>query len=220
MSAPTEPEHTSNLQEAARAAVAGVMVGLPATVLSYDSVTQTASVRVVPCFRRRDPSNGGLPVCYRPPDLHNLPVGFPGGDAWGMTWPLTAGDTGRVVVLDRSIDEWKASGAATTEPQDPRRHDLTDAVFAPDIAPPGAPRASDSVDASAMVIRGAEIKMGSASASDFVALSSLVESEIAALWTAMNTHVHSGVTSGAAITAVSGTAGSAGSVAATKVKAE
>lgn len=185
MSGPTEPEHTGNLQEAARAAVAKVMVGNPATVLSYDSARQTVSVRIVPCFRRRDPANGGQAACYRPPDLHNIPVGFPGGDAWGITWPLTAGDTGRIVVLDRSADEWKAGGAATTEPQDQRRHDLTDSIFVPDIAAPGVPREASAVSADAMVLRGAELRLGSASASDFVALSSKVDTEIARIWSVL-----------------------------------
>jgi hypothetical protein len=81
------------------------------------------------------------------------------------------------------MDEWKAQGGTTSEPQDPRRHDLTDSVFIPGLrsfAPaeviPAAGRADD-----AMVIWGDDIRLGDASATDYVALAQPTEDNFTAL---------------------------------------
>jgi hypothetical protein len=88
----------------------------------------------------------------------------------------------------------------------------------------------------AAVIESDDVRLGAVDAADFVALASKVEAELDALWTAMNTHVHTsaapGVPTGPAITPPSGTtppappsgAGAlpsgAGAVGATRVKAK
>lgn len=170
MADPTRPTFTDNVREAARSAVAGVNVALPATVVSYDAVTQTATIRVVPCFRRKDPSQGGAVVCYSPPDVPGVPVAFPGAGDWSITWPLAAGDSGVLLVCDRSTDEWRSEGGTRTEPQDPRRHNLTDGVFLPGARSPAEALAAAGYDASALVIAGSGIKLGSSSADERVIL--------------------------------------------------
>lgn len=220
---PDRPSSTSNLNEGARAALATVNVQLPATVVSYDGPTQTVTVKIVPCFRRKDPAQGNEVVCYSPPNIANVPVSFYGAGAFSITMPLAPGDSGMLQVCDRSIDEWKSTAEARTEPQDLRRHDLTDGVFLPATRSPADPIPSDGIDGTAMVIRGPEFKMGSASASDFIALSSKVESEIAAIWLKFNTHTHAYLPGpgAAAPTAVPiDISGSAGSVKSAKVKSE
>lgn len=224
MPGPTSsPDTTSNVREAARAAVAGVNVALPATVVAYDEATQLATVKLVPCFRRRDPSQGGAVVCYDPPDLPGVPVAFPGAGDWSITWPLAAGDAGLVVFADRSLSEWKATGADRTEPQDPRRHDLTDAVFVPGLRSPADALPAAAVDASALVIRGATIKLGSSAAADAVALASKVDTQLQAIKNMLDTWVVIPNDGGAALkalwTILSGT-GWPGDTGASKVVAE
>jgi hypothetical protein len=211
----SQPSPTGNLSEAARAAVAGVNVALPATVVSFDAETQTVSIQVVPCFRRKV---GGQVSCYQPPQLHAVPVLFPGAGDYSDTWPLAAGDTGIALFCDRSLDEWKSTAAASTEPQDQRRHNITDAVFLPAGRSPADPIPADGIDAAARVIRAPLLKLGSASATDYVALASLVLAELNALRAELLLHTHpTGVgPSGPAI----GIGATSGSVAATKVKAE
>lgn len=165
MPGPTnKPDTTSNAREAARSAVACVNVALPASVVEYDEATQTATIKVVPCFRRKDPAQGGAVVCYDPPDVPGVPVAFPGGGGYSITWPLEAGHTGVLLICDRSLDEWKSQGGTRTEPQDPRRHNLTDGVFIPGVRSPSSPLESSAYDSAAMVVAGDAIKLGSSSA--------------------------------------------------------
>lgn len=170
----SRPAEIRNMKEAARSAVACVNVCLPATVVDYDDTTQKASVKLVPRFRRKDAANGNQIVCYDPPNISGVPVAFPGAGEFSITWPLAAGDTGYVVFSDRSMDEWLSSGASRTEPQDIRRHNITDAIFVPGMRPFSDALGSEAIDSSALVITGDCIKLGSSSASDFVALASLV----------------------------------------------
>lgn len=215
MADPSQPSSTGNLSEAARSAVAGVNVALPATVVSYDATTQTVSLQVVPCFRRKV---GGQVSCYQPPQIHAVPVLFPGAGDYSDTWPLAAGDTGIALFCDRSLDEWKATGAASTEPQDQRRHSVTDAVFLPAGRSIADPVPAEGVDATARVIRAPMLKLGSADASAFVALADLVDARFAELRAELLLHTHpTGVgPSGPPI----GIGASSDSVAATKVQAE
>lgn len=221
MAKPSRPTGTSNQLEAGRAATAKVNVQLPATIVSYDSATQLATVKLVPRFRRRNRSQGNAVVTYDPPDITGVPVEFPGGGLFSITWPLAAGDSGLLTICDRSIDEWIDQGGTRTEPQDPRRHDLTDGVFRPGVRSPVEAIPAAGIDNSAMVIRAALLLLGSSAASDFAAMASLVLSELSSLWTALNLHTHATVTSLGTPTPPVGTPlGSASSVAATKVKVE
>lgn len=218
---PDQPTPVSTLTEAARAATALINVALPAKVISYDATKQTVTVRLAPKRARR--KNKTELERYNQPDIANVPVAFPGTGAWSITWPIAAGDYGVVVVCDRSIDEWKSTGADRTDPQDPRRFDLTDCVFVPGGRPFTAVVAPAGVDASALVIAGALIKLGSSAASDAVALSTLVIAQLNALKTAITNWVPVPNDGGAALK----TALTAGlfpswpaSVGATKVRAE
>lgn len=184
---PSRASATGNLNEAARGQIATVNVMLPATVVSYDEPTQVATVKIVPCFRRRDPSQGNAVVCYAPPNIPGIPVAFPGAGDYSITWPLAEGSVGVLMICDRSIDEWKSTGDPRTEPQDARRHDLTDGVFLPAARSPADPIPADGVDSAAMVIRGPTIKLGSASASSAVALAPLVSTDLTTLETALAT---------------------------------
>lgn len=192
-----------------------VKVAYPAEVVTYDRATQTAVIQIaIPyCTSNRGKTKVRT---YKP--TPSVPV------QWlGITWDLEAGDTGMAVICDRSIDEWKATGLAGTTPADPRRFDVSDAVFLPGVSPSGAPLDAEAYDSGAVVLwdRGtSDIRLGSSSASDAVALASLVEAEINRLWTAIQAHVHAGVTVGAGVSGVATYAGSSGSTGASKVKAE
>lgn len=214
----SKPSATGNATEAARGAVAAINVALPATVVSYDRTTQKAVIRIVPCRRRRG-GTGEVEV-YRAPDIPGVPVLFPGGGEISITWPLPAGASGLAVFSDRSMDEWLSQGGVESEPQDPRRFDVTDAVFLPGLRSFAEAVPSAGLHETAMVVRAADLRLGSASASGFVALAALVEAELQAIWTAIQAHTHTGVTTGGGVSGVSGYPGAAGSVAATKVRAE
>ena len=58
---------------------------------------------------------------------------FPGAGGYRITFPVAEGDTGLLLFAESSLDKWLVSGG-TVDPEDDRRHDLTDAVFLPGCA--------------------------------------------------------------------------------------
>jgi hypothetical protein len=198
----------------------GVHVGFVGRVVSYDHEKQTATIQPVVKGRRRN-EDGDLEF-YLLPQITNVPVEFPqgGGGAYSITFPLAVGDLGMVRIMERSHDEWRTTGAESTQPQHPRRFDLTDATFYPGISSPADPL--DQIDESAMVIAG-DLKLGDKSASELVALASLVLDRLNKLQTAFDQHMHATAGTGPPVgpTPVPGVipVGQLASVAATKVRA-
>ena len=218
----TKPTPHENLLSGIRGQIARVHTSLPGKVVSYDSATQTCTVTCAVDFKYAHPDSGE-PVSYSPPAIANVPVAFPGAGDWSMTWPLTAGDDVLLVFAERGLDEWKSHGGGGHQPTDVRRFDLSDAVAIPGLRSPAGAIPAEGFADDALVIRGAEIRLGSSSATEFVALKSLVETELNRIWTALATHTHPYVDSGTASTssapfpAITDAAGNTG---ADKVKAE
>lgn len=95
-------------------------VATPGRIVSYDSGTQTASVK--PMLNRK--VNGEDEVV---PVINSVPVIFPRSGGAFMTFPVKAGDGCLLIFCDRSLDEWKG-GSGEIAPDDPRAFDLSDAV--------------------------------------------------------------------------------------------
>jgi hypothetical protein len=211
------PGDADLLLEAGRAAVARVHTCLPGVVVSYDRTKQSATVQPAVRGRYKDPSTGEL-VTYQMPVIANVPVAFPSGAGLSITWDLESGDPVTLVFAERSIDEWKTVGGSDATPRDVRRHDLSDAIAIPGGRPFSDPVPAAGYAENAGVLRCDDLRLGSAAASDFVALASLVLARLNAIVTAFNTHTHpTGVgPTGTPVTPM----GVPASVAATKVKAE
>jgi hypothetical protein len=205
------------LSEAMAAALGRVRVAMPAVVLSYDGATQTVTAKPAIMPRRHDPDTDEL-VPYELPAIANVPVMFHSSSLGSLTIPLVAGDFVFLLVADRSLDEWKATGNELNVPQDVRRFDWTDVVAIPGGRPIVAPLGATKVSATGPVLAGDDVRLGSGAASDFVALASLVFAELQAIRVAFNAHTHNDPASGTTGVPIQ-TMGSAGSVAATKVKA-
>lgn len=60
--------------------------------------------------------------------LLNVPVIFPQGGGFILTFPVTEGDECLVVFNDREIDNWFQSGGTNSVPTTLRLHDMADAV--------------------------------------------------------------------------------------------
>lgn len=93
---------------------------LPGIVVSFDAARQTATVQ--PAIKRVFTELGAvnLPVCM------DVPVCFPGGGGFWLTFPVVAGDECLLVFAERCIDRWHAEGG-TQLPAEYRLHDLSDA---------------------------------------------------------------------------------------------
>ena len=182
----TEPRDGDVYRALARAVAGGIHTTTIGTIVSYDATQSPprATVRLIPCSRRG--GSDGVDVCFRVPNLTGCPVMFPGaGSAYAITWPLTAGDTVAVLVAERSIAEWLETGSDTTEPADPRRHDYSDAFILPGMLHVSATATADMHDPAALVAFAASIKLGSAAASQAVALQPEVTTDLSTLESAI-----------------------------------
>jgi len=94
---------------------------LPGIIVNFDGVTQTATVQpaIQRIFTEKGPVN--LPVCV------DVPVLFPGGGGFALTFPVTAGDECLLMFSERAIDLWFTFGQ-TQPPSEYRLHDLSDGV--------------------------------------------------------------------------------------------
>lgn len=93
---------------------------LPGIVKSFNKETQTAEVQ--PAIKRLFVEVGwvDLPLCV------DVPVQFPSGGDFVMTFPVTDGDECLLVFSQRAIDFWWDRGGVQL-PAEYRLHDLSDA---------------------------------------------------------------------------------------------
>ncbi len=105
---------------------------MPARVEKYDPATQKADVK--PLLRKK---YRAADAATEIPVIPSVPVQWPsagGGDAY-IHLPLKTGDLGMVIFCERSIDTWLSGDGQITAANDPRHHDLSDAVFIPGVRP-------------------------------------------------------------------------------------
>ena len=181
-------------------------VAIPGVVTSYDAATQTATVQPVVRFRYTD--TDGESKQYLPGPVPNVPILYPSGGGYSLTFPFDTGDPVLLMVADRSIAEWKATGAEDNTPQHFRRFDLSDAFAIPGGRSPADPLETDAVGDCMVLGEGAvsglrveiangRIKIGTASTELLSTLSVVLgasqtwASAIATGWTA--TAVYAGL---------------------------
>ncbi len=159
-------------------------ITLPGSVVSYDRITQTCEARINIRHRR---DNSEL-IAF--PNIQNVPVMFWSGSAGSVTIDLLPGDPLLLQFCDRDIDHYKSAGGVAVEPSTPRRLDITDAVAFPAFLPKLFPLGLDAHAAGAVVHKGDDIRLGSSAAFDFIALSTLVLTELNAMRSVFNKHTH------------------------------
>jgi hypothetical protein len=189
-----------------------IHTSLPGIVKSYDVTTQTAVVQLAVQLQ-------GATV----PSLADVPVVWPGGAQGFFHAPLAANDTVLVVFTEEDFGPWLASGSVSA-PAVLARHGLHA------VAIPGLRRTPLAVTGGHATIGvTSELRLGSDSASDLVALEPGVATQLNNLINALKTVIAAavdptGIPTAAktafatAATAVQ-TAISGGAMAATKVKA-
>jgi len=119
-----DPTMAEVLTQALRNHTDSLRVAMPGRIESFDPATQTASVAPL---QRQVSSLDGQDINLGLPVLSNVPVLFPGGGQFALTFPVQRGDTCWVVFGDLSLDEWWSAGGEVT-PTDLERHGLNGAV--------------------------------------------------------------------------------------------
>jgi hypothetical protein len=115
-----EESDETAMAAAIRTALLEVHTCMPGTVLSFSAATQTAKVQ--PNIARLFVGIGYVTL---PPCL-DVPVVFPRGGGYAMTFPVGAGDPCLLLFSERAIDFWFKNGGVQL-PAKPRMHSLSDA---------------------------------------------------------------------------------------------
>lgn len=119
-----DQEWEGSPDEAARAHVEAALrdthTCLPGIVKSFNETTQTATVQ--PAIQRIFIPEGPVDL----PQCMDVPVQFPRGGNFVMTFPVAANDECLLVFSERAIDFWWDRGGVQL-PAEYRRHDLSDA---------------------------------------------------------------------------------------------
>jgi len=105
-----------------RAAVQ-LRVALPGIIMSFDPNTQTVQVQ---CAIRETIKLDGIPTNVEIPLLGEVPIIFPNGGGFVITFPVQPGDECLVIFADLCIDAWWQSGGIQNR-MEGRRHDFSDA---------------------------------------------------------------------------------------------
>lgn len=101
---------------------------LPGIIESFDASTQLATVQ--PAVKRIFKTETGeveILTAVDLPLLINVPVQFPRGGGFSLTFPVKQGDECLLAFCERSIDEWHEFGTVR-KPGARRMHDLSDAT--------------------------------------------------------------------------------------------
>jgi hypothetical protein len=101
-----------------------VHTALPAIIISFDPDTRTVTAQ--PTIQRVFSEGEGLEGATNLPPCVDVPVIFPMGGGYELTFPIAAGDECLLMFAERCIDGWFGSGEPTP-PDDYRQHDLSDA---------------------------------------------------------------------------------------------
>lgn len=118
----------STIKKGIMEATKGLHTSMPGIVESFDPVTQLASVQ--PAIRRIFVARDGDTEILTPTDLPlliNVPVIFPRGGGFSLTFRVVKGDECLLNFCERSIDNWHETGAVKI-PGAKRFHSLSDAV--------------------------------------------------------------------------------------------
>lgn len=105
-----------------------VYTAIPARVTAYDPVTQQCHAQ--PSIKLAYENEEGTRTVEDPPVVTNVPVMWPRGGGFRLTFPLAAGDDVLLVFSMRSIDLWQERGGCL-DPQDDRRFHISDAIAVP-----------------------------------------------------------------------------------------
>lgn len=120
-------ERVNELQQAIQAALNGLQVGiwtaLPGIVVSYNPAQMTLVVQ--PTIQAQVMDKDGTLSWQTLPQLLDVPVCFPNGGGFALTFPIAVDDEVLVVFSSRCIDNWWYQSGIQTQAQ-LRLHDLSD----------------------------------------------------------------------------------------------
>lgn len=184
--------------------LANVHTCIPAKVTRYDETLQQVDAQ--PLVKAVYRNEQGEQLVESLPLVVNVPVMFPGAGKYRITFPVEVDTTVLLLFTEASLDKWLAQGGEV-DPLDGRRFHLSDGIallglhdFAHALASAPLDRMTIGDDTGLQIhIDGSKVKLGSNVTAELepVALGLAVETALTSIRTFINTHTHSGVTTGA-----------------------
>jgi hypothetical protein len=104
---------------------AQIHTSMPGQIVSFNAAKMTATVQ--PAIQAINTQNDGTRVPVTIAAITDVPVHFPAGGGFTLTFPVKAGDECLIVFNERSIDNWHQHGGQQA-PSDHRMHDINDCV--------------------------------------------------------------------------------------------
>jgi len=99
---------------------------LPCEVVAVDYAMQTVNVKIV--VNRITADDEPLPFDI----ITEVPIGYTQTKKYSITLPINTGDTGQLIFNERQLDNWIVNNEIK-EPDDTRKHSLSDALFIPNF---------------------------------------------------------------------------------------
>lgn len=158
-----------------------VFTAIVGRVETYDAARQTADL--TPMVRRPLPTEDEDVTYEELPIIPNVPVLFPRGGGFSITWPIVPGNFLQLIVESLSISQWRRSGEIS-DSGDIRQNHLGSCVAIAGLGPNSDPIDSSQAGANALILEGPEIRLGK-DATQHVALAE-----------AMFTFIHDMISSG------------------------
>lgn len=142
------------IQASTRNIQSQIWTSLPGIIVSYDATKNTVTVQpAVQGWRRKQDRS----VAYENlPVIPDVPVMFPRGGGYTMTFPIQAGDECEIRFQSRNIDGWWDQGDVQ-KPLDRRMHDLSDAMVF--LGPMSQKHKIDNISTTTMQIRSDDEKL-------------------------------------------------------------
>lgn len=119
---------TSNIKQGVESRLKDLHTSMPGIIERFDAETQLASIQ--PAIRRIFVTRDGDTEILTPSDLPiliNVPIIFPRGGGFSLTFPVKKGDECLLNFCERSIDNWHETGKVK-KPGARRFHSLSDAT--------------------------------------------------------------------------------------------
>lgn len=133
MSASRSPDLSEVLEGVRETTSADVRVCCVARVVRWDSA-KPREVDVQPVHKRAYLNEDGDRTADKQPVIPSVPLVYPGGGGFVVTWPMAVGDEVLLVFSDDSLDKYlNVGGQSDIDTEDDRRHHITDAVAIPGI---------------------------------------------------------------------------------------
>ena len=120
---------SSNIRDGVNNRLKDLHTAMPGTIISFDPETQLAEVQpgIRRVFKTLEDDNRITMTPTDLPLLINVPVIYPRGGGFSITFPVAQGDECLIMFCERAIDTWYRDGGVAT-PNAKRFHDLSDAV--------------------------------------------------------------------------------------------